>query len=72
MTEMPFKQHAKSWKVLKIAQIGMIIMRLCFSKVKARMNSLSSLNIEIMLNLKQTFFFFSSFYCEISMFYTVA
>ena len=50
MTEMPFKQHAKSWKVLKIAQIGMIIMRLCFSKVKARMN----LNIEIMLNLKQT------------------
>lgn len=54
MTEMPFKQHAKSWKVLKIAQIGMIIMRLCFSKVKARMNSLSSLNIEIMLNLKQT------------------
>ena len=44
MMEMRFKQHAKL-ESIKNCSILNDIMRLCFSKVKGQMNSLSSLNI---------------------------
>ena len=44
MIEMRFKQHAKLESIKNCSNLT-DIMRLCFSKVKTRMNSLSSLNI---------------------------